>query len=206
MRTFLRQNSNSQSSNSARLPHISAMSPATLVSFITTAALLVLTAPGCKSAPAEVAEVTTDPRQLLSQINAVCSSYLLAEDKFWVSTDPLAKLCVLMLVQKSKELKTRESKRAELQGPGGIQSRGYFLYRPRNGRRSLDQASAPLLLLLGFPLKHALLRDKCHVFTVVAAVYLICKQNWKENRCFFREHLDKPLASSVRCHKCLPQD
>uniref|UniRef100_A0A8C6UK65 Neuromedin U C-terminal domain-containing protein n=1 Tax=Neogobius melanostomus TaxID=47308 RepID=A0A8C6UK65_9GOBI len=27
---------------------------------------------------------------------------------------------------------------ADLQGPGGIQSRGYFLYRPRNGRRSSE--------------------------------------------------------------------
>uniref|UniRef100_A0AAQ5XBK3 Neuromedin U C-terminal domain-containing protein n=1 Tax=Amphiprion ocellaris TaxID=80972 RepID=A0AAQ5XBK3_AMPOC len=80
------------------------------------------------------------------------------------ASDILGELCVLMLVQKSKELKVQEnSKRtprlhpllrlisqlhtrrereltmhAELQGPGGIQSRGYFLYRPRNGRRSLE--------------------------------------------------------------------
>ncbi|KAI3369006.1 hypothetical protein L3Q82_025976, partial [Scortum barcoo] len=122
-------------------------------------------------------------------IDDVCSSYLSADLKFWAS-DVLGELCVLMLVQKSKELKVREnSKRttgfclvtgggkceclsvccrrllveesggdaenydfllfelksvvfvsiqAELQGPGGIQSRGYFLYRPRNGRRSLE--------------------------------------------------------------------
>ncbi|XP_040896499.1 neuromedin-U isoform X2 [Toxotes jaculatrix] len=70
--------------------------------------------------------------------DAVCSSYLSADLQFWAS-DVLGELCVLMLVQKSKELKVREnSKRAELQGPGGIQSRGYFLYRPRNGRRSLE--------------------------------------------------------------------
>ncbi|XP_037530976.1 neuromedin-U [Nematolebias whitei] len=40
------------------------------------------------------------------------------------------------------QLHTRKDRgllmRAELQGPGGIESRGYFLYRPRNGRRSLD--------------------------------------------------------------------
>ncbi|XP_072294190.1 neuromedin-U [Eucyclogobius newberryi] len=88
-------------------------------------------------APAKVAEVTTDQRQLFNQINAVCSSYLSAEYKFWAS-DPLGELCILMLVQRSKELKTRESKRAEFQGPGDIQSRRYFLYRPRNGRRSLE--------------------------------------------------------------------
>ncbi|KAM9530183.1 neuromedin-U-like isoform 1-T1 [Salvelinus alpinus] len=42
------------------------------------------------------------------------------------------------------QLHTRRERREEfvvrdhLQGPGGIQSRGYFLYRPRNGRRSLE--------------------------------------------------------------------
>ncbi|XP_033848069.1 neuromedin-U [Periophthalmus magnuspinnatus] len=123
-------------SSSAHYTHLCAMSPVTFIS-ITTAALLILTAPPCESAPVAVAEVTTDQRQLLSQINAVCSYYLSTEDKFWAS-DPLGELCVLMLIQKSKELKTQESKRAELQGPGGIQSRGYFLYRPRNGRRSLE--------------------------------------------------------------------
>ncbi|XP_077440357.1 neuromedin-U isoform X1 [Vanacampus margaritifer] len=30
------------------------------------------------------------------------------------------------------------SVQAELEGPGGIQSRGYFLYRPRNGRRVFE--------------------------------------------------------------------
>ncbi|KAM4629260.1 neuromedin-U [Polymixia lowei] len=97
------------------------------------------------------------------QIDDVCSSYLSADLPFWAS-DVLGELCVLMLVQKSKELKVREnskrsnvlhpllqlipqlhtrrergvSVRDDLQGPGGIQSRGYFLYRPRNGRRSLE--------------------------------------------------------------------
>ncbi|XP_070817706.1 neuromedin-U [Chaetodon trifascialis] len=105
---------------------------------VTLAALLILTIPVCNSAPAELQQATTDQRQLLSQIDAVCSSYLSADLKFWTS-DVLGELCLLMLVQKSKELKVREnSKRAELQGPGGIQSRGYFLYRPRNGRRSLE--------------------------------------------------------------------
>ncbi|XP_074493100.1 neuromedin-U isoform X2 [Sebastes fasciatus] len=152
---------------------------------ITLTALLILSIPVCKSAPAELQQATTDPRQLLSQIDAVCSSYLSADLEIWAS-DVLGELCVLMLVQKSKELKVQEnSKRflfhysqrqssalsegvtplshpllrlvhqlhtrrerglsmrvctthAELQGPGGIQSRGYFLYRPRNGRRSLE--------------------------------------------------------------------
>lgn len=150
MRTFQSQSHRAQrgaasSSSSSNRSHthsfsLSVMSPLTLVS-ISTAALLLLTASGCQSAPAEQQQDTTDQRQLLSQIYDVCSSYLSAEVKIWAS-DPLGELCVLMLVQKSKELKTRESKRAELEGPGGIQSRGYFLYRPRNGRRSLEVSTS----------------------------------------------------------------
>ncbi|KAM3618966.1 uncharacterized protein V6R79_001124 [Siganus canaliculatus] len=83
----------------------------------------------CKGAPAERQQATTDQRQLFSQIDAVCSSYLSADLRSWAS-DVLRELCVLLLVQNSKEVKVREnSKRAELEGPGGIQSRGYFLYR-----------------------------------------------------------------------------
>ncbi|XP_030584008.1 neuromedin-U [Archocentrus centrarchus] len=123
-----------------RSPHSlssSAMSPLSTAS-ITFAALLILTIPVCHSAPADLQQATTDQRQLLSKIDAVCSSYLSADLRF-LPSDVLGELCVLMLVQKSKELNVREnSKRAELQGPGGIQSRGYFLYRPRNGRRSLE--------------------------------------------------------------------
>ncbi|XP_060885007.1 neuromedin-U [Labrus mixtus] len=113
-----------------------AMSPLSPAS-ITLTALLILCVPVCTSAPAELYQTTTAQRQLLSQIDDVCSSYLSADLKMWES-DVLGELCVLMLVQKSKELKVRGSKRGELQGPGGIQSRGYFLYRPRNGRRSLE--------------------------------------------------------------------
>ncbi|KAK2835859.1 hypothetical protein Q5P01_016343 [Channa striata] len=166
--------SSSSSSSSS-----SAMGPASTAS-ITFAALLILTIPVCTGGSAEFQQVTTDERQLLSQIDDVCSSYLSADLKFWAS-DVLGELCVLMLVQKSKELKVQEnskrflfhysrpqsstlseettpmlhpllhlvsqlhtrrergsSPRAKLQGPGGIQSRGYFLYRPRNGRRSLE--------------------------------------------------------------------
>ncbi|XP_068260318.1 neuromedin-U [Nyctibius grandis] len=46
------------------------------------------------------------------------------------------------LLQLVPQLNERRLKRykvdEELQGPGGIQSRGYFFYRPRNGRRSVD--------------------------------------------------------------------
>ncbi|TKS74981.1 Neuromedin-U Neuromedin-U-25 [Collichthys lucidus] len=140
MRTFHSQSQPAQrgaASSAHRLSGCTAVSPLSTAS-ITLAALLILTIPVCNSAPAELQQATTDQRQILSQIDAMCSSYLSADLKFWAS-DLLGELCVLMLVQKSKELKVREnSKRAEVQGPGGIQSRGYFLYRPRNGRRSLE--------------------------------------------------------------------
>ncbi|XP_040438315.1 neuromedin-U isoform X1 [Falco naumanni] len=46
------------------------------------------------------------------------------------------------LLQLVPQLNERRLKRykvdEELQGAGGIQSRGYFFYRPRNGRRSVD--------------------------------------------------------------------
>ncbi|XP_074759937.1 neuromedin-U isoform X2 [Athene noctua] len=46
------------------------------------------------------------------------------------------------LLQLIPQLNERRLKRykvdEELQGPGAIQSRGYFFYRPRNGRRSVD--------------------------------------------------------------------
>ncbi|XP_072555570.1 neuromedin-U isoform X1 [Paramormyrops kingsleyae] len=45
------------------------------------------------------------------------------------------------LLQLVPQLHTRRLRRItfgeNLHGPGGIQSRGYFLYRPRNGRRSV---------------------------------------------------------------------
>ncbi|CAJ1059994.1 neuromedin-U [Xyrichtys novacula] len=128
MRTFQIQNQIQSlprgSSSSARSVSGSSgdMSPLSTAGFITLTALLILSVPVCTGAPVELHQATTDQRQLLSQ-----------------ASDVLGELCVLMLVQKSKELKVRESsKRAELQGPGGIQSRGHFLYRPRNGRRSLE--------------------------------------------------------------------
>ncbi|XP_060933424.1 neuromedin-U [Limanda limanda] len=139
MRTFQSQSDPEQCgvSSSSSSSSGGVMSPLSTAS-ITLAALLILTIPVCTSAPAEVQRTTTDQRQLFSKIDAVCSSYLSADLELWAS-DALEELCVMMLVQKSKELKLQEkSKRAEVQGPGGIQSRGYFLYRPRNGRRSLE--------------------------------------------------------------------
>nr|XP_020459209.1 neuromedin-U [Monopterus albus]XP_020459210.1 neuromedin-U [Monopterus albus] len=137
MRTFQSQSQPAQrgASSSRHSLSSSAMIPVSTAS-VTFAALLILTIPVCRSAPVELQQAATAQRQLLSQIEAVCSCYLSTDLK---ASDILGELCVLMLVQKSKELKVQKnSKRAVLQGPGGIQSRGYFLYRPRNGRRSLE--------------------------------------------------------------------
>ncbi|XP_021324062.1 neuromedin-U isoform X2 [Danio rerio] len=45
---------------------------------------------------------------------------------------PLLELIPQLARRRSRRMKLNEN----LQGPGRIQSRGYFLYRPRNGRRS----------------------------------------------------------------------
>uniref|UniRef100_A0A3Q2WVL7 Neuromedin U n=1 Tax=Haplochromis burtoni TaxID=8153 RepID=A0A3Q2WVL7_HAPBU len=135
MRTFQSQSQRGAFSTLHSLSS-SAMSPLRTAS-ITFAALLILTIPVCQS----------------KSIDAMCSSYL-SEDLRFLASDVLGELCVLMLVQKSKspqlhpllrlvsQLNTRRQRgltmHADLQGPGGIQSRGYFLYRPRNGRRSLE--------------------------------------------------------------------
>ncbi|XP_061594953.1 neuromedin-U [Cololabis saira] len=127
------------------------------------AALLILTITAWPSATADLQQATTNQRQVLDQIDAVCTSYFSGDLTFWAS-DLLGELCALMMIQKSKELRVEENNKrtsqvhpllhlvsqlhtrrergvsmhAELQGPGGIESRGYFLYRPRNGRRSLE--------------------------------------------------------------------
>ncbi|KAM9761319.1 neuromedin-U isoform 2-T2 [Menidia menidia] len=192
MKTFQSKSQPAQRGAPSSLNSPSAMSLLSTAS-ITLAALLTLTLPACASAPADLQQATTDQRKLRSQIDAACSSYLSADINFRAS-DVLGELCVLMLVQKSEELRVQEnskrflfhysrpqgsilsqggtsqlhpllhlvsqlhargerglsvhvrtaqiflcvSMQAEVQGPGGIESRGYFLYRPRNGRRSLE--------------------------------------------------------------------
>ncbi|XP_054646292.1 neuromedin-U isoform X2 [Dunckerocampus dactyliophorus] len=143
--SFVQRGASSSSSSSLAKLSGGSMSPLS-VTAISLAALLVLVTPLCHSAPAELQQATADQRQLLSQVS-----------------DVLGEICILMLVQKSKELKGRGNNKrnpiqpllhlvshlhtrserglsvqAELQGPAGIQSRGYFLYRPRNGRRDLE--------------------------------------------------------------------
>ncbi|PWA14528.1 hypothetical protein CCH79_00011192 [Gambusia affinis] len=170
MKTFSSQSQPEQRGALCTLHSLSsgAMSPLSTAS-ITLAVLFILTIPASTSAPVSLQQVSTDQRQLLRQvdftllysqsvfslqspnivcaspqIDAVCSSYLSADLKYWTS-DVIGELCILMLVQKSKnsqlhpllhlvsQLHPRRERglvmSAELQGPGGIESRGYFLYR-----------------------------------------------------------------------------
>ncbi|XP_035269005.1 neuromedin-U isoform X2 [Anguilla rostrata] len=154
----LANNSSSSSvcSSARRRPHC--------VPAVTLAVLLITAVSVCRSAPVvhEGPEVQLE-LQVLKQIDHVCSSLLSLEQQPQ-APDSLEELCYLIMggVRKSQGLKEREnSKRSsvlhpllqlvpqlhvrrpkrftsdeDLQGPGGIQSRGYFLYRPRNGRSS----------------------------------------------------------------------
>uniref|UniRef100_A0A672MRG3 Neuromedin-U-like n=1 Tax=Sinocyclocheilus grahami TaxID=75366 RepID=A0A672MRG3_SINGR len=110
----------------------SAMSPAHN-SALMLGVLFISFIPITTSAPVLLNPSSIEHEQLLTQITDLCSFYLSADPSFRTS-DVLEDLCFLMLgsVQKSKVNIIRD----DLQGPGRIQSRGYFLYRPRNGRRS----------------------------------------------------------------------
>ncbi|XP_032916914.1 neuromedin-U isoform X6 [Catharus ustulatus] len=91
--------------------------------------------------------VSDEDLQLLKEIDDACSAYLSTDSQPQVSST-LEELCFLVMgfLQKAQFLfhysKTHDSGNSdimeELQGPGVIQSRGYFFYRPRNGRRSVD--------------------------------------------------------------------
>ncbi|XP_032916913.1 neuromedin-U isoform X5 [Catharus ustulatus] len=99
--------------------------------------------------------VSDEDLQLLKEIDDACSAYLSTDSQPQVSST-LEELCFLVmgflqkaqssvlhpLLQLVPQLNERRLKRykldEELQGPGVIQSRGYFFYRPRNGRRSVD--------------------------------------------------------------------
>ncbi|XP_017543091.1 neuromedin-U isoform X5 [Pygocentrus nattereri] len=118
----------------------SALSPVHSASLALFALLLLCAAPLCPGTPVFLNPSTVQHEQLLNLIDNACSSYLSAEQPLRTS-DVLRDFCGLMLgvLRKSQELAAREpSKREEMQGPGAIQSRGYFLYRPRNGRRSTE--------------------------------------------------------------------
>ncbi|XP_023854150.1 neuromedin-U isoform X4 [Salvelinus fontinalis] len=123
----------------------SAMNPLSSASLILLV-LLISAIPICKSSPIQQQRATIDQYQLLKQLEDVCSSYLSADLPFRKGRDNPSKRSPVMhpLLQLVPQLHTRRERgeefvvRDHLQGPGGIQSRGYFLYRPRNGRRSLE--------------------------------------------------------------------
>ncbi|XP_077157578.1 neuromedin-U isoform X2 [Paroedura picta] len=127
--------------------------------------LVVLGLSWCRGAPmtSNVLQGEQD-FQLWNEIDDVCSAYL-DRDAQPQSSNALEELCfmVLGLLQKTQgldekdntkrlsvlhpllqlvpQLHERRPKRykvvdEELRIPGGIQSRGYFIFRPRNGRRS----------------------------------------------------------------------
>ncbi|KFO99366.1 Neuromedin-U, partial [Calypte anna] len=95
--------------------------------------------------------------QLWKEIDDACSAYLSTDSQTQASST-LEELCFLVMgfLQEPQGLdekdnakrflfhyaKTHDSGnsdiREELQAPRGIKSRGYFFYRPRNGRRSVD--------------------------------------------------------------------
>uniref|UniRef100_A0A673M6L2 Neuromedin-U-like n=1 Tax=Sinocyclocheilus rhinocerous TaxID=307959 RepID=A0A673M6L2_9TELE len=130
----------------------SAMSPAHN-SALMLGVLFISFIPITTSAPVLLNPSSIEHEQLLTQITDLCSFYLSADPSFRTS-DVLEDLCFLMLgsLQKSKVNIIRAHTESflfhytkpngarlsdgtdDLQGPGRIQSRGYFLYRPRNGR------------------------------------------------------------------------
>ncbi|XP_020353182.1 neuromedin-U isoform X3 [Oncorhynchus kisutch] len=140
MKTSQCQTRVSQSGSASYVSVLSTSAMNTLSSTSLTLLVLLISAnPVCKSVPIQQQRANIFQDQLLNQLEDVCSSYFSADLPFR-TPDVLGELCVLILVQKSKDMKVRDnpSKRDDLQGPEGIQSRGYFLYRPRNGRRSLE--------------------------------------------------------------------
>ncbi|XP_066405194.1 neuromedin-U isoform X4 [Molothrus aeneus] len=109
--------------------------------------LLASSISACKGAPMPSQALESDEDlQLLREIDDACSAYLSTDSQPQVSST-LEELCFLIMgfLQKPQFLfhysKTHDSGNSdimeELQGPGMIQSRGYFFYRPRNGRRSV---------------------------------------------------------------------
>ncbi|XP_053260203.1 neuromedin-U isoform X2 [Podarcis raffonei] len=125
--------------------------------------LLAFGASACKGAPMAPHVLQGEPDlQLSNEIDDVCSTYMV-RDSPSQSSNTLEELCymILELLHKAQESDEKDNtKRSsvlhpllqlvpqlkkrlkrykadeELRIPGGIQSRGYFIFRPRNGRRS----------------------------------------------------------------------
>ncbi|KAM9142935.1 neuromedin-U isoform 2-T2 [Pangshura tecta] len=119
----------------------------------------------CQGVPVPSQELQAEQDlQLWNEIDDACSAYLSIIDPHSETSSALEELCFMVMgfLQKPQSLEEKDTtKRSsvlhpllqlvpqlyerrlkrykadeELQAPGGIQSRGYFLFRPRNGRRS----------------------------------------------------------------------
>ncbi|XP_071288453.1 neuromedin-U isoform X3 [Agelaius tricolor] len=124
--------------------------------------LLASSISACKGAPMPSQALESDEDlQLLREIDDACSAYLSTDSQpqgldekdntkrflFHYSkthdsgNSDIMSSVLHPLLQLVPQLNERRLKRykldEELQGPGMIQSRGYFFYRPRNGRRSV---------------------------------------------------------------------
>ncbi|XP_013927245.1 PREDICTED: neuromedin-U isoform X1 [Thamnophis sirtalis] len=114
-------------------------------------ALLAFGVSSCKGVP--VMSHVLQGEKVWNEIDAMCST-IPARDPLSQPSNALEEFCfmVLELLQKDKplvphpllpltpQLHDKRQKRykadEELRIPGGVQSRGYFMFRPRNGRRS----------------------------------------------------------------------
>ncbi|OCT96856.1 neuromedin-U [Xenopus laevis] len=104
-------------------------------SWLLCAILLVSWAASCKGFPLSPNALQEQELQLWNELGNDCSTILSDSQSLGGST--LEELCFMIMgiLQKSQGSDEKEeSKREEVQGPG--LSRGYFLFRPRNGRRS----------------------------------------------------------------------
>ncbi|KAM4708990.1 neuromedin-U isoform 3-T3 [Discoglossus pictus] len=108
----------------------------------------------CKGAPLSSITLGAEQElQLWNEIHDLCSEFL--SDSQFVPSNALEEICLDVMgirpkIQGSEEKdykrflfhysKSHDSGNSdimeEVQGPGGVLSRGYFLFRPRNGRRS----------------------------------------------------------------------
>ncbi|XP_036834294.1 neuromedin-U isoform X3 [Oncorhynchus mykiss] len=166
MKTSQCQTRVSQSGSASYVSVLSTSAMNTLSSTSLTLLVLLLSAiPVCKSVPIQEQRANIYQDQLLNQLEDVCSSYFSADLPFRdmkVRDNPSKRFLfhyakqqgagltegaspvMHPLLQLVPQLNTRRERgeefvvRDDLQGPEGIQSRGYFLYRPRNGRRSLE--------------------------------------------------------------------
>ncbi|XP_026555845.1 neuromedin-U [Pseudonaja textilis] len=114
-------------------------------------ALLALGVSACQGVP--VMSHVLQGEKVWNEIDDMCSA-IPARDSLPQPSNALEEFCFMVLefLQKDKpsvthpwlppapQLQDRRQKRykadEELRIPGGVQSRGYFMFRPRNGRRS----------------------------------------------------------------------